>query len=132
MNKKPDALVYIVALGALIVVGIVTTSIINVVKTKEGSADIRAKAGTLNTLKLTGVVTSVDEAAGTIIVSDVQFDQTSRSGKAVNYGTWTVTPPNTFSISQAVPGIKIAFTISSTSFNVSSKQVAAVSVTVVQ
>lgn len=130
MSKKPDALVYIIALGILIVAGIITTSIINAVKTNEGASDIRAKAGTLNTLKLTGVVTSVDETDGTIIVSNVQFDQSSRSGKAVNYGTWKVAPPNTFALSQAAPGQTIAFTISSTSFDVASKRVAAVSISI--
>lgn len=126
MSKKPDAMVYAIALGALIVVGIITTTIINVVKNNQSSAvDIRAKAGVVSTLKLTGTIDRVDEAAGTITVLNVQFADESRSGQPVNYGAWTVTPPATFLISSATPGSRITFTVNSDSFNVSSKQVVA-------
>ncbi len=130
MDKKSNTYVYIIALGALIVLGIITTSIIGAVKNNQSSGDIRAKAGTLNTLKLVGNVSQINEAEGTIIISDVQFSDESRSGKAVNYGTWTVTPPQTFSLLTAVPGAKITFTVNTPSFNVSTKQVTAVQMTI--
>ena len=121
------------ALGALIIAGVITTAIINVVKNNQRSAtDIRAKAGVTNTLKLTGTIDSVDDAAGTLTVIDVQFAAESRSGKPVNYGTWTVTPPNIFSLSSAVPGAKVTFTVNSDSFDVVSKQVTAANVTILQ
>ena len=133
MTKRPDAMVYAVALGGLIIIGVVTTAIINVVKNNQSApTDIRTKAGVVNTLKLTGTVDSVDETAGTISVLDVQFSSESRSGKPVNYGTWTVTPPRTFSLMTAVPGAKISFTVNSDSFDVMSKQVVAASVTILQ
>ncbi len=126
-------MVYAIALGALIIVGVITTAIINVVKNNQSSAtDIRAKAGVINTLKLTGTVDHIDETAGTITVLDVQFAAESRSGKPVNYGTWTVTPPQTFSLFTAVPGAKVTFTVNSDSFNVVSKQVTAADVAIVQ
>lgn len=123
-------MVYIIVIALLIVGAIVTTSIITAVKNNEGAADIRAKAGVTNTLKLTGIVESIDEAGGTMIVNNVQFSAESRSGKAVNYGTWVVTPPSTFSLSSASPGVNITFTVSSDSFNVADKHVAAAQVTV--
>lgn len=133
MTKKPDALVYAVALGGLIIAGVVTIAIINVVKNNQSAAtDIRAKAGVTNTLKLTGTVDSIDETTGTITVLDVQFAAESRSGKAVNYGTWTVTPPVTFSLMSAIPGANITFTVASDSFNVVSKQVTAANVVIKQ
>jgi hypothetical protein len=133
MNKKPDAMVYAIALGALIIMGVVTTAIINVVKNNQSSAtDIRAKAGVVNTLKLTGTVDSTDDISGTITVLNVQFADESRSGKPVNYGTWSVTPPQTFSLSTALPGTRISFTVNSDSFNVASKQVVAAQVTILQ
>lgn len=126
-------MVYAIALGALIIMGVVTTAIINVVKNNQSSAtDIRAKAGVVNTLKLTGTVDSINDTAGTITVLNVQFADESRSGKPVNYGTWSVTPPATFSLSSALPGTRISFTVNSDSFNVSSKQVVAAQVTVLQ
>lgn len=126
-------MVYAVALGALIIVGVITVAIINVVKNNQSSAtDIRAKAGVTNTLKLTGTIDSTDDIAGTITVTDVQFAAESRSGKPVNYGTWTVTPPNTFSLSSSAPGAKISFTVDSDSFDVISKKVTAANVTILQ
>ena len=103
MNKRPDSLLYIIALAALIVAGIVTTSIINAVKNNQAGTDIRAKAGVTSTLKFTGIVNSINDTDGTITVDNVQLSQESRSGQAVNYGTWSVTPPQTFSIVTATP-----------------------------
>ena len=126
-------MVYAIALGALILAGVITTAIINVVKNNQSSAtDIRAKAGVTNTLKLTGTIDSIDEIAGTITAIDVQFTAESRSGKPVNYGTWTVTPPTTFALSTAAPGAKVTFTVDSDSFNVVSKKVTAANVTIIQ
>lgn len=130
MNKKSNTYIYIIALGALIVAGIITTSIIGAIKNNQGAADIRAKAGTLNTLKLVGTVSEVRETDGTIIINDVQFSDESRSGGPVNYGTWTVTPPPTFNLFSATPGARITFTVSTTSFDVASKKVSAVQVTI--
>jgi len=123
-------MIYAIALGLLVVVGMITTAIIDRVKSSQSAADIRAKAGVTNTLKLTGTVETTDESAGTMTVNDVQFTAESRSGKPVNYGTWLVTPPNTFNLLSATPGVTVTFTVASDSFNVASKQVVASEVTV--
>lgn len=125
MNKKPDSLIYIMALAGLIVLGIITTSIIGAVKNNQSNTDIRAKAGVVNTLKLIGTVESADDITRTLRVLDVQFSSESRSGKAVNYGTWVVTPPNTFDFVTASPGTHIRFTVNSDSFDVMKKEVIA-------
>lgn len=123
-------MIYAIALGALVVMGMITTAIIDRVKSSQSSADVRAKAGVTNTLKLTGTVESVDESSGTIVVNDVQFTTESRSGKVANYGTWTVTPPSTFNLLSANPGASIAFTISADSFNVETHAVVASQISV--
>lgn len=125
MNKKPDSLVYIMALAGLIVVAIITTSIIGAVKNNDSATDIRAKAGVVNTLKLVGTIESMDTATRILTVLDVQFSPESRSGKAVNYGTWKVTAPTAFDILSASPGSKINFTVNSDSFDVALKEVVA-------
>lgn len=130
MNKKPDNLIYIMALAGLIVAGIVTTSIIGAIKNNQSGTDIRAKAGVVNTLKLVGTVESVDDITQAIRVLDVQFSPESRSGKAVNYGTWIVTPPNTFNFLNAIPGTHIQFTVNSDSFDVMKKEVVAAEMSV--
>lgn len=113
------------ALAGLIIAGVVTTSIIGAIKNNQSGTDNRAKAGVTNTLKLTGTVESVDDVARTLQVLNVQFSDESRSGKAVNYGTWIVTPPNTFDFPSAQPGTKISFTVNSDSFDVMKKEVVA-------
>lgn len=131
MNKKPDSMIYAMALGGLILAGVITTAIINAVKSNQGTAtDIRAKAGVVSTLKLIGIVDHINDTDGTIVVNNVQFASESRSGKAVNYGTWIVTPPATFSILSAIPGNTITFTINSDSFDVATKKVVAAQVSV--
>ncbi len=128
--KKAKGLPYIVAALVLIIVGIITTAIIGAVKNSASTSDIRAKAGVTNTLKLTGFVGTVDDISGTISVENVQFDESSRSGPAHNYGTWTVTPPRAFSLLSAQPGKKVTFTVQTESFNVAVKKVSAVQLTV--
>ena len=128
--KKTKGLPYIVVALVLVIVGIVTTAIIGAVKNNDSTSDIRAKAGVTNTLKLTGIVGAVDDVNGTITVENVQFDETSRSGPATNYGTWTVTPPQAFSLFSAQSGKKLTFTVQTESFNVAVKKVSAVQMTV--
>lgn len=123
-------MIYAIALGLLIVAGIITTSIIGAIKNNQSATDIRAKAGVTSTLKLTGVVENIDASASTITVADVQFTSESRSGKAVNYGTWTVSPPSTFDMVSLSPGASVEFTISADSFNVATKNVVASAITV--
>lgn len=131
MKKKTDNVFYIIAAVGLIVMGIVTTTLINSVKNKESSAtDIRAKAGVTNTLKLTGTVSFVDSDNRTLTVENVQFAADSRSGNPVNYGTWSVNAPQTFDIFSAAPGNTITFTLLSDSFDVASHQTIASEITV--
>lgn len=126
MKRRPDSLTYIVFLFVLIIVAAISSAIINAVKNNTSSpADIRARAGVVDIVKLTGTVASVDETNGIVTISNVQLAPESRTGPAVNYGTWTVTPPRTFTLSSARIGAEADFVINSDSFNVASKQVIA-------
>lgn len=128
--KKSSGLIYLIAAVMLIVVGIITTSLISSVKDRDSTTDIRAKAGNTNTLKLFGTISGVNDIEGTVIVTNVEFSRDSRSGDAKNYGTWTVTPPANFQFSSAAPGLSTTFTVETISFDVSSKKVAAVQMTI--
>ncbi|MEK7060868.1 MAG: hypothetical protein AAB937_01390 [Patescibacteria group bacterium] len=132
MNKKPNSLIYIVAAVGLIIVGIVTTAIINAVKNtnQSGGTDIRARAAVTNTLKLTGIVSEVIDLEGMLIVSNVQFADTSRSGTAKDYGTWKVFVPTNFALITATVGSTVTFNIDAKSFNVTTKSVVASQITV--
>lgn len=124
--RKSSGVIYIIAAVMLIVVGIITTTLISSVKDKDTTSDIRAKAGSTNTLKLTGTISGVNDVEGTITVTNVEFSKDSRSGDAKNYGTWTVTPPTGFAFGSAAPGLPATFTVEAASFNVASKKVVAV------
>lgn len=127
MKGKDNTFVYIITLFALIVAAVITTTIINAVKSNQAGSqtDIRARAGVVNIVKLTGTVTGTDDTTNTITVSNVEFAPETRSGPPINYGTWTVTPPPGFNLNTALPGKTITFTINAASFDVSTHKVAA-------
>lgn len=130
MAKKPDSMVYIVAILLLVIGGIVMASIISSVKNNSSTqTDIRARAGVVNTLKLVGIVSEIDTVNNTIAVSNVHFSPDSRSGPEVDYGTWIVVPPQTFSLFSATPGAGIEFVINASDFDVANKLVVASAVT---
>lgn len=95
---------------------------------RQSTEDVRAKAGATATLKLTGTVSSVDATKGILIVDGMQFlDQTGGS-----LGTWTVTPPQSFSLTSVSPGIRVTITVNPTTFIAASHTVTATQITVSQ
>lgn len=120
-NKVPKSLLYFIASIGFIVVAIIMSFIIE--KTKSSGTGTRARAGVTNTLKVNGTVTSVDN--GVLTVDNVFFADDSRSGPAVNYGTWEVTPPPGYNAASSGPGTTIAITIEAKTFDISSRKVKA-------
>ena len=131
-RNKPDSLVFIIVAIMLIVVGIATTATISTVKTRQNQGDIRARASseTANALKFSGIVKEVHEAEGFIVVDNVALSADSRSGEEKNYGTWNVAPPTQFSMQSVKPGDKVLYSVETSTFNVASKSVAAILMTV--
>lgn len=128
-KKKGGSFLYFFGSVAMIVAAIALTALINFSKTDSTTTDVRARAGA-NTLQLTGTVVSTDETTGIIIVQNVQFAEESRSGPGKNLGTWHVTPPPSFTLSQAFPGAQLTITIQAASFDINSREVAATEITV--
>ena len=91
--------------------------------------DVRARAATANTLKLDGVVASIDEAKGTIVVSNVQFDSTNLVGQAKNLGEWNVMTPANFNMATVKQGTRVVIGVDPTTFSITSHQVSAVTIT---
>lgn len=92
------------------------------------SSDIRAKAGVLSTLKITGTVTTVNDMDGTIVVSNVQFLDQKQGSKTL--GVWTVTPPPKFSLRDISPGVKLTLTIDAKTFLATTHTVTATTITI--
>lgn len=129
MKKKNSSFLYVAGSVAMIVAAITLTALINFSKTDSTTTDLRAKAGA-NTLQLVGTVASVDEVTGTITVENVSLAENSRSGPGKNLGTWTVTVPATFNISQAFPGAQLTITINAQMFNIDSREITATDIKV--
>jgi len=130
MAKKPDSIVYIITILLLVIAGMVTVTIISSVRNNsESQTDIRARAGVVNTLTLLGTVSAIDTVNNALTVQNVRFSPKSRSGPEVNYGTWVVFPPNTFSLYSAQVGAGVTFVINAGDFDVAQKMVIASEVT---
>lgn len=113
----------------MILLGIALVAIVKKNAPAGTSTDVRARAVTQNTLKMTGTVNTVDEAAGIIQVMNVQFDDTSRAGEPQNLGDWTVTPPTGFNYVSVSPGTTVTIGVNASTFNIASHEVTAVSLT---
>lgn len=122
---------YLFISGSIIIIflGMALVAIIGKTTPSSPSSDIRARAGTQNTLKLIGVVASVNDAKGTIMVTGVQLAQDSRSGAAQNYGEWTVTVPPGFNLASVSPGTSVTIGIDAATFIISSHAVSALTLT---
>lgn len=122
---------YLLIFGCLIfiVLAVALVSILDKTTPPSNSSDIRARAGTQNTLKLVGVVSSVDEGKGTIRVMGVQLAESSRSGDATNYGDWTVTVPPGFNMASLSPGTAVTIGVEPSTFNIATHAVAALTLT---
>lgn len=92
---------------------------------QETSTDVRARAAVTNTLQLHGTVSSVDEAKGTVTLSDVYFADASRSGDAKNLGVWTVTAPPAFNFASVAPGMFVTVGVDAKTFLATSHTVTA-------
>ncbi len=127
MKDKSNLFIF----GSVIVIllGIALVAIVNKNAPAGTSTDVRARAVTQNTLKMTGTVNTVDEAGGIIQVMNVQFDDTSRAGAPQNLGDWTVMPPIGFNYASVSPGTTVTIGVNASTFNIASHEVTAVSLT---
>ncbi len=102
-------------------------SLLGNIQSNRSSGDIRAKAGVAATLKLSGIVSSVDENKGVILVDRVQFLDTQDNQ---TLGSWTVTPPVSFRMESLGPGTKVVLTVNPTTFLAASHTLTATNITV--
>ncbi len=126
---KSKANLFLFGSVVLILFAVVLVTILNKSSPAGSSTDVRARAGTQNTLKFTGVVSSVIEAKGTIGVTRVQLADSNRSGEPKNLGDWTVTAPAAFNFASLTPGMAVTIGIDPNTFNIASHAVTAITLT---
>lgn len=126
-KKKPSVLVYVGGSVILVVATVAFTAIINRAK-PDSSTDIRAKAGVLSTLKLTGTVGAVNIANNNFTVAQLRFHNQNGESIETTLGTWTVTPPPAFTLSSLTPGKEIVITADASTFMVDAHTVKATAI----
>jgi hypothetical protein len=113
----------------LIIMAVALVAILDKTAPAGSSNEVRTQAGTQNTLKLTGVVNTVNGTKGTIQVMNVQFADTNRAGAPQNLGNWTVTAPAAFNFASVSPGTTVTIGVAASTFNVASRALTAVTLT---
>lgn len=115
MKKSGNSVFYLAGSVILIVVAITATALVNVTRTPRGeSVEVRAKAASAGTLRMTGVISSIDEVKGLLAVDNFRFASENGTGKSL--GSWSVTPPGDFRLSSVSPGMRITLTIFPSTF----------------
>jgi len=120
-QNKGNALFFISV--ALIFFAIIFTAILNRVSNSRSATDLRAKAGFNTNLTLSGVVSSVDPSQGVFVIDNVHFVYKSRDDSQEDLGSWTVSPPQGFQLSNLSIGNKLEIIANPTTFLVTSHTV---------
>ena len=90
---------------------------------------MRARAATQYTLKLTGIVNTVDATKSTVSLTGVQFAAGSRQGTVRDLGDWIITAPAQFNFASLSPGMSVTVGVEATTFNITDHAVSAITLT---
>jgi len=126
---KSKANLFLFGSVIIILLAVALVAILNKSTPSGSSTDVRARAGTPNTLKLVGIVNAVNEAKGTVQVTSIQFADTNRAGAPKNLGNWSVTAPAAFNFASVAPGIAVTIGVAASTFNVANHAVTAITLT---
>jgi hypothetical protein len=110
MKNKSNSMYLIAGSMVMIILAITITTILE--NRSKQTTDVRARASSTSNLELTGTTESIDLNTGTLTVSRVQF----ATGNPTDLGTWTVTPPVGFRITDARLGSSLVMKIKADTF----------------
>ena len=127
MKSKANLFLFGSIIVILLAIGFV--AVLGNAKPSGPSTDVRARAGNQSALQLVGIVNSVNEDKGAIGVTAVQFANSDRSGEPQNLGDWTVTVPSAFNFASVSQGTAVTIGVAATTFNISSHEVTAITLT---
>lgn len=135
VKKKPtpSSLPYFFGSVILIVTAIVATTILNRTASEQPQ-DVRARASVTSLMRLTAIVTSVDEAQGVVIVNDLQFTGSAPESLATlardTVGEWQVTVSGNVNLATLGPGSRVELQVNPSSFNIAKRSLTAAAITV--
>lgn len=121
---KVGNVAFLFVVVTLIVGAIIFTTVLSQTKSTSPTSDVRARAAAEKNLRLTGTVESTDTTSNTIVASGVQFEDSN----STNLGTWTVTAPTTYSVSELTVGSKILISADAKTFLAANKTMTATSI----
>ncbi len=124
MFKSKNALLF--GSVGLIVLAITVTTLLERTKQTAGGQDVRTRASATGTLNMKGIVSSVDEVNGVVIVDNLQF--TGESAKSL--GTWTVTPPANLNLASLSPGASVTLIVNPSTFLAATRTLTALEIKV--
>lgn len=116
----------------LIIGAIVVTALLNR-STPEQPQDVRARASVTSLMRLTAIVSAIDEAAGTITVNGIQFASSAPANLqalASQGGEWTVTAAGNTNLANVRPGARVELQVNPSSFNIAERSLTAQAITV--
>jgi len=124
MPSRNYTLFFIFSVG-FVLICIAFITILGQTTNKDGqNSDIRAKATVANSLRLVGVIDSIDPAAQTVVVSGLKFE--NKETETADMGTWIVTLPREVVASSLRVGKRAAISADASLFDASNKTLTAV------
>lgn len=132
MKKKqgPSSLPYFFGSVALIVTAIVATTILNRTTNTARVQDFRTRASVTSLMRMTAVVTSVDETKGIVVVSGLQFaGQDPQTPARETSGEWTVTIGSGVTLGALSTGARVELQVNPSTFNIAAHTLTAAAIT---
>lgn len=138
MKKKhgPSSLPYFFGSVVLIVTAIVATAILNRTTNTATVQDVRTRASVTSLMRMSAVITSVDETGGIVVVNGLQFvgnapeslDNLARTMA----GEWTVAVSGSVNLGSLSPGARVELQVNPTTLTIAEHSLTAAAITVVQ
>lgn len=138
MKKKPSSNSFPYFFGSVILIftAIAATAILNRTSNTAKTQDVRARASVTSLLRLSAVVTSVDETKGVVVVNGLKFSgSTPESLKNLarsTGGQWQVLISGNVNLANVSPGARVELQVNPASFNITEHTLGAQAITVLR
>lgn len=138
MKKKQTTSSFPYFFGSVILIvgAIAATAILNRTNNAAPTQDVRARASVTSLMRLTAIVTSVDEGKGLIVVNGLQFTGNTPKnleGLARNTaGEWQVGVSGNVNLATLGAGSRVELQVNPTTFNIAEHSLTAAAISVLR
>lgn len=135
-NPSSNSFPYFFGSVILIFTAILATAILNRTSNTAKTQDVRARASVTSLLRLSAVVTSVDEGKGVVVVNGLKFSgstpESLQSLARNTAGEWQVLVSGNVNLANVSPGARVELQVNPASFNIAEHSLAAQAITVLR